>query len=427
MANESTQACNSKPTENQCNCKLTYTLIQQTPLIHFQPNQQGATLRATEVKPKLDRWLLSHCTINDQWKISKDKNALNYKMRINASGQKSSEINKYKAFFGKDKQTVFYNEITLSIICFHTDLLKIIDESIEAFFALTNFGTRQTKGFGGFLIKKEPENIESTDQIIQKRELPYLKYFDSCKTQEDALNHALAVYNLMKSGYNLRSDKNGTKSKKDFYIKGFIRGKFLYDNYDDKDNYNHYRSDKAFIKANVFEPNDSLMDPDEKESSGQTKYVFSRAMLGLAGNISFRDRVRNGTVKIKNKDIKRFASPLLIKVFHEESKGYHVYMIFTDSYKTIMNKWFSFSLNNKDSKKISTPIVFDPHTFLANFIQFFDNDFIPYCETYCKNNKITDKSNLEKNFPNKKTLEDILYLTGIKLEGVNCDEQSNGK
>lgn len=36
---------------------VTYTLQQHTPLIHFQHAEAGATLRATEVKPKLDRYL----------------------------------------------------------------------------------------------------------------------------------------------------------------------------------------------------------------------------------------------------------------------------------------------------------------------------------------------------------------------------------
>jgi len=35
------------------------TLKQHTPLIHFQHDQEGATLRASEVKPKLDRFILT--------------------------------------------------------------------------------------------------------------------------------------------------------------------------------------------------------------------------------------------------------------------------------------------------------------------------------------------------------------------------------
>lgn len=37
--------------------KATISLQQHTPIIHFQHDQEGATLRATEVKPKLDRFI----------------------------------------------------------------------------------------------------------------------------------------------------------------------------------------------------------------------------------------------------------------------------------------------------------------------------------------------------------------------------------
>ena len=40
--------------------KLTVKLKQHTPLIHFQAEQDGATLRATELKPKLDKFLVEH-------------------------------------------------------------------------------------------------------------------------------------------------------------------------------------------------------------------------------------------------------------------------------------------------------------------------------------------------------------------------------
>lgn len=47
--------------------KLEIKLKQHTPLIHFQHDQDGATLRASEVKPKLDRFILSslYDDIND--------------------------------------------------------------------------------------------------------------------------------------------------------------------------------------------------------------------------------------------------------------------------------------------------------------------------------------------------------------------------
>ena len=44
---------------------LKVTLKQHTPLIHFQHDQYGATLRASEVKPKLDRFIIAHAFNNE--------------------------------------------------------------------------------------------------------------------------------------------------------------------------------------------------------------------------------------------------------------------------------------------------------------------------------------------------------------------------
>ena len=40
--------------------KLTATLESQSPMIHFQARETGAVLRASEVKPKLDRFLIKN-------------------------------------------------------------------------------------------------------------------------------------------------------------------------------------------------------------------------------------------------------------------------------------------------------------------------------------------------------------------------------
>lgn len=83
--------------------KLEFTLKQHTPLIHFQHNQDGATLRATEVKPKLDRYIIEKLTkksgeeaiaefkANAEWKkwlVGKGEHpALDYKLSLtNSSG-----------------------------------------------------------------------------------------------------------------------------------------------------------------------------------------------------------------------------------------------------------------------------------------------------------------------------------------------------
>ena len=75
---------------------LTIRLKQHTPLIHFQHDQEGATLRASEVKPKLDKYILTQLGGGDYekgkaeakskgWLVGKGEHyALDYKMRIEA-------------------------------------------------------------------------------------------------------------------------------------------------------------------------------------------------------------------------------------------------------------------------------------------------------------------------------------------------------
>lgn len=42
---------------------LKYKLKQITPMIHFQADEVGATLRASEVKPRLDKFITDKCEI----------------------------------------------------------------------------------------------------------------------------------------------------------------------------------------------------------------------------------------------------------------------------------------------------------------------------------------------------------------------------
>lgn len=78
--------------------KLEFTLKQHTPIIHFQHDQDGATLRATEVKPKLDRFVLVKLGDGDYekgriearkkgWLVDDEKGALDYKLSISDKSQ----------------------------------------------------------------------------------------------------------------------------------------------------------------------------------------------------------------------------------------------------------------------------------------------------------------------------------------------------
>ena len=69
--------------------KLEVTLKQHTPLIHFQPDQEGATLRASEVKPKLDRFILTRLGEDSAYQSKRDEIA-------RAIGDEYNNLNSYE-------------------------------------------------------------------------------------------------------------------------------------------------------------------------------------------------------------------------------------------------------------------------------------------------------------------------------------------
>ncbi|MFZ6038212.1 MAG: hypothetical protein ACOYU1_08310 [Bacteroidota bacterium] len=63
--------------------KIEVTLKQHTPLIHFQHDQEGATLRATEVKPKLDRFILTKLGEDTAYQSKRDEIAKGMEEKFN--------------------------------------------------------------------------------------------------------------------------------------------------------------------------------------------------------------------------------------------------------------------------------------------------------------------------------------------------------
>jgi hypothetical protein len=93
---------------------ITVKLKQHTPLIHFQHDQEGATLRASEVKPKLDKFILSKLSPEERqkgetegWiKKKNDKEWLDYKMRIvdNPDNIISIDTNEKRFYTNNDEE-----------------------------------------------------------------------------------------------------------------------------------------------------------------------------------------------------------------------------------------------------------------------------------------------------------------------------------
>ncbi|MBQ9945734.1 MAG: hypothetical protein IJO68_04340 [Clostridia bacterium] len=180
--------------------KTVIILNQQSPILHFQHQQQGATLRASEVKPKLDRFIkekiagLPEATEaekkikqelykaenfvavkkEDLQTNSFDAYALNYKLRFE-NISRSDICEPADIYYGNMKlsdaektKTVFCSSVRMTLICFNSALLSYIEKHIEEFFVVTNFGRMQNKGFGSFTVAEingEPTKRMSHDEI----------------------------------------------------------------------------------------------------------------------------------------------------------------------------------------------------------------------------------------------------------------------
>ena len=164
--------------------KKEYILKPHSPLIHFQFqwDQKNAGLRATEVKPKLDKYIKKCAekekgTFSENWIIKNSpKQALDYKMSISTVGEPEivefKNKSPYNIFYGnmgagKKKKGVIARH-KLTIICFNKELRECINKVIGDFFIVTNFGTMQGKGFGSFTVKGYKEDKEYICNTLKK-------------------------------------------------------------------------------------------------------------------------------------------------------------------------------------------------------------------------------------------------------------------
>ncbi len=359
--------------------KLIVTLKQHSPLIHFQSDQAGATLRSTELKPKLDKFLIDEVfddfeeykkfliehdeekykALNGQDK-KKYKNdihkALDYKVRISVEPGKVET--KKVPIITMDKTTVYYPSHSLEIFSFKTELLDKIKEVIEKFFILHNFGLRQSKGFGCFTTG------DTTQAGFENSALSkYPVYYRKKPSGSNIYNEIDMDYKIMKSGINhnkyiksklfryLSEEKHIDWEKRKIKETLKTRYKDVFDSL-------KYRSEDG--------PQRIAKSLPEKETPN---FRYIRALLGLAEHNEFRTWKGKIQVNIednKEKDdkdrIERFQSPLMFKVFNQ-----HIYIFPNEIPDEMYNREFKFSLDNKRLFTIPTPLKSD-----FNMISFLD-------------------------------------------------------
>lgn len=385
--------------------KVEFILKQHTPIIHFQSDHAGATLRVTELKPKLDRFLLA--LKNQNLKPSKSPQGekfLNYKMKINclekvsepierqasknnepliSKGQpKMSSIPMFFANMGDDwkknpKQLVWSktNEIIIEIISFETKLIELILEYFEEFIFTTNFGMRQSKGFGSF------EVISSTSSDFQKAtsfiHFKNVKYKFTINLKDSAFQNIKApsvvdstdifkkygklfeILNIFSKTYRSGINQNG------YYFKSLM--------YKYATDVMKCTWDKKYLKSNFLGNKHSEITKQRKDHNNlqilnyddMPKEYLLRDLLGLSTSQQWLKYHMDVEHK-KDNNIKRYKSPITFKIINNGNNLFDIYLI-VEPIK-ILNKSFDItcksSATNTKEITINTPEKFDINEYL---------------------------------------------------------------
>ena len=327
-----------------------YKLVQHTPLIHFQHSEPHACLRATEVKPKLDRFLIEQLEKDDRfgdgrWKKwfvgDGSQQSFDYMMRITPNSEqvdRTQSIERaiaraehrppnaslheiHKNYFGNMasgnniqdtiretfKESLFYKDgLTLTIRCFIPELLTFIDEHIRGFFMMHNFGTRQRKGFGSFTvdISTEPNAPKGFDLVGKYCPNAYYCKLDGNVNADALLDAVWVISAFLRSGFN-RGEGN--------YVRGFVFRYFQREK-------NPLANDKAFVKQQVLRNvyNEATRGEHLHPYGNNVRYRYVRGLLGTNENSRFC-RAPNAHTPVYDiythsaEGIERFPSPLLFK------------------------------------------------------------------------------------------------------------------
>lgn len=407
--------------------KTEYKLKQHTMLLHFQAKPssgENVCLRASEVKPKLDRFILKKLgeikTVKEKYSswiqaehLNEKDVAFKYRMTIVRC---SERMNIYETdhrtrrdrnngvpgpnfvlpdiYYGnmgdgpKKYGVFFIDGLKIQITCFIPDLKKFIEENIAEFFAVTNFGTMQNKGFGSFTIDREYINYE--DALVNKYTARIcLKATIRCsgessRAQSDLFKMVKDIYSVMKSGQNYGRSP---------YIRSCIY-KYMHEEH-------QMGNEKAWMKRENIAPirTTHKMPVDTPESHEHFKVdshkcYYVRALLGIGEHLEWYEpkneeingRSRKEKIEIKevNDEIKRVASPVFFKIVDNV-----IYITADEPNLQIYNKEFSF--RNKGYTKqrdgisprlenegyISTPdqgMNFSMKDFLKYFVTYYNNE-----------------------------------------------------
>lgn len=369
--------------------KITFTLKQITPIIHFKGEKD--TLRGTDLKPRFDKFL--NLVIDEKekkdllLKKSKDNNeqtdAFDYKIKIIKGKPDNTEqylkngkiIGAYFGDLGKsskdsDKpayELSFYKNIDVEFIVNDDRLKTEIKKWFPKFMVFNTFGTRKNKGYGYFLPEKcnnttiRITNLESIISIIKEicdkycyKGKSYLGVYkiefseEKKKYNSKVFNHLNLIkdfHQILKSGMNFNN----------VYKKSIMLKQYKYP----ENSCNEKKGMKIILNSQGINI-DVLLN-----KSGQSKKDFPkklpknvyyvRGMLGFSSFYEFR-KIKNGKFILKSEvgeNIERFESPIqYIPIPNEKAVLLLVNYKKIEDFRTDREFNFTNNQNNKNKKYI---------------------------------------------------------------------------
>jgi hypothetical protein len=194
-------------------------LIQLTPHISFEKKPR---LRASEFKPRFDRFIFENAT-EEEKKILKtdgEEIRLNYKLKFSffeTNNTKEDNVTKKLYFANMSKEEKNEEEknslsmskkINMKIYVFDKELKSILEKYLSSFLFFYNFGSRQSKGFGSYQLEKNTKVNK-----LENKELYLLEKFEinrnnSIKQEKVILNKIVYFQKLKDNIFDYYKNRN---------------------------------------------------------------------------------------------------------------------------------------------------------------------------------------------------------------------------
>lgn len=398
--------------------QIEFKLRQHTPIIHFQHDQSGATLRISELKPAFDRYLWEKVLKKDfnyyksclvgysaqredilRKEFEKENWALDYRITIDYVEPDIKPMgNRFSCFFGDlgengqhlERQFSFiYQDFAAKFYCFHTLLRRPIETYFHDFLRTKNFGLRQSKGFGSFttlLPRKNDQGLAPVTPATNSYRFQVRGHND-----KNLFSHIDLFWKVIRSGFNKPDRDRNTvvyiKSPLFFYLKNKWTDDIDYEKYPQ---YSYLKGqaaqlEKRTIKQTYFTKR--LSDQQRRHDfsdileayaakSSNTYFLF-RDLFGLASSSQWLGYSPNSITKEHvplngAEKIDRFKSPIIIKPIKTDL-GFDVYVCYAPIPEGYSGQKFKILAGSQDRLTVETP---PKGSFLfSKYFQFLLDEF----------------------------------------------------